>query len=146
MSKGADASTWLLPVFGEREHDDHCRALVWRITKSSRKYLLTLRRRFERCFKEDPALKRMAYDAVPVDVQWLDDDKINYDEYPEAFDDCGEPIRCEGLYEEYRPELDTDEDRLYVTRESFYFRVRVADTESWYEAGMKWETLEGVFA
>jgi hypothetical protein len=50
------------------------------------------------------------------------------------------------LYEEYRPELDTDDDRLYITRESFYFRVRVADTESWYGAGMKWEMLEGVFA
>ena len=146
MSKGAVTTTWLLPVFGERKRDNHCRALVWLITKSFRKHLLTLRRRFERCFKEDPSLRSMAYGVVPVNIQWLDDDKIRTNEYPEVFDDCGEPVRCEGLYEEYRPELDTDEDMLYITRESFYFRTRVADTQSWYDASMKWETLEGVFA
>lgn len=152
--KKNDTTTWLLPVFGERENDDHCRALVWRITKSSRKYLLTLQRRFERCRKEDPSLCRMVYDAVPVDVQWLNDDKISFIEegvggehtYPPDFDDCGSPIPAEGLYEKFQPELDTDDDRLYITRECFYFRVRAADTQSWYEAYMKWETLEGVFA
>jgi len=144
--KKRDTTTWLLPVFGEREDDDHCRALVWRVTKSARKYLLTLKRRFDRCRREDPALRRMAYEAVPVDVQWLDDDKIGYDSYPADFDDCGEPIRAEGLYEKFQPELDTDDDRLYVTEENVFFRVRVADTQSWYEAYMKWETLEGVFA
>lgn len=137
--------TWLLPVFGERKTDDKCRALVWKVSKSSRRYLLTLKRRFERAWKEDPALSCMAYDAVPVDTRWIADDRRNIFELVPDFDDTGEPVRVEGLYEKDVSEHDTDRDLVYVTGDMFYFRVRFANTNEWYEAGMWWEILEGMF-
>lgn len=133
-------------MFGENLNDEHCRALVWRVNKSSRKYLLRLKRRFMRCRKEDPELKRMAYKAVPVDTQWLNDHKIEFEQYPEAFDDCGGAVRVDGLYEKCMPELDTDDALVYVTENTVYFRVNIAGTSAWYEAGMPWEQLEGMFA
>lgn len=137
--------TWLLPVFGERESDDKCRALVWKVSRSSRKYLLTLKRRFDRAWKEDPSLRRMAYEAVPVDTRWINDDRCDIFELMPDFDDTGDPVPAEGLYDKNTPEHDTDHDLLYVTKDSFYFRVSFADTAEWYEAFMTWETLEGMF-
>lgn len=145
--KKKEFETWLLPVYGEQDKHDRCRALVWRVSREARKYLLSCMRRFKRVRNEDPGIEHMAYRAVPVDVRWVNDEKYDVIEKVPEFDDAGEPMTAEGLYDKMKwvPEFDTDDDLLYVNLSTFSFRVRLADTTEWYTAEMHWWMLEGMF-
>lgn len=133
--------TWLLPVYGERASDSRCNALVWDVYPSTKKYLLACYRRFCQMLEEDPSLRRMAYEAVPATVQWVDAEHYDIIDLVPTENDAPTQVRIDAI----ENPLCTDYELLYVMRDVFYFRTSLADTTEWYEAVMPWETLRRMF-
>ena len=135
---------WALQVYGTGDNDLRCRMLVWHVRPQERRWLLNMKKKFDKLKRGEPSLRRIAFTSLD-DLQWVDDNKVDVFEQVPDFEDMESPIKVDGLYDKKLPEHDTDHDLVYVCEKEFYFRMSIADLAEWYEASMKWEVLEAMF-
>lgn len=144
---GGPKVTYLLPVYGHCQTGGVCRAAVWQFDQHAYVYYRHMGAKFMTLTRLNNEVVEVVLDAFPREFRWLDDGRFNvYDVVP-TFDDTGKPQRVPpSVYDVPHPELDTDEDRVVLSREGLRFRTVRGSTIEHYETELfSWEAFGKAF-
>lgn len=141
------AVTLLFPVYGHHESSQACRAAVWKFDRYVHTYYTHMGAKFQSLLRRDGEIVEVVLDAFPREFRWLDDDRFDVRSAVPDFNDTGKPRKvAHVVYDMPNPELDTDDDRVVLSREGIRFRtVRGSTTEHYETESMAWDRCARLF-